>query len=237
MAPPANLVLQHETNPDEKTIEAAARLYVELFKDGMHTSVFILRESIRAHRRISMTTGVLKPLSLISGELYTAKDENGELVGFTAWAPPGRATFDTPDQLEMGYIDFVKQLDEDSRKFQSHLFREVLPKFVDESLEMENPKLTSGDRDWGCQGEKKTYWCWYAMVRPDYQGKGIARALFSMVYEKAKATGATMALITNSRENIAKYGKLGFKELGEIDVKSPWGEWPYYCMARETKAS
>ena len=44
---------------------------------------------------IAMTTGVLKPLSLISGELYTAKDENGELVGFTAWAPPGRATFDT----------------------------------------------------------------------------------------------------------------------------------------------
>ena len=36
----------------EKTIEAAARLYVELFKDGMHTYVFILRESIRAHERI-----------------------------------------------------------------------------------------------------------------------------------------------------------------------------------------
>ena len=82
-------------------------------------------------------------------------------------------------------------------------FREVLPKFVDESLEMENvshgwssasdsakPKLTSGDRDWGCQGEKKTYWCWYAMVRPDYQGKGIARALFSMVYEKVRPTAS-----------------------------------------------
>ncbi|KAH9895927.1 hypothetical protein C8Q73DRAFT_789723 [Cubamyces lactineus] len=169
-----------------------------------------------------MTTGVLKPLSLISGELYTAKDENGELVGFVAWTPPGRETFDTPDQLEMGYIDFVKQLDAESRKFQSRLFREELPTFVNESLGMEN-------------GEKDTYWCWYAMVRPDYQSKGIARALFNMVYEKAKTTGATMALITNSRENVAKYGKLGFKERGEINVKSPWGEWPYYCMARETK--
>ncbi|KAI0660204.1 hypothetical protein C8Q70DRAFT_914049 [Cubamyces menziesii] len=171
-----------------------------------------------------MAMGVLKPLVRVSGELYTARDEDGNLIGFTVWAPPGRTAFDTPEQLEMGFADFLSQIDEEGKEFQTHLFREVLPKFVDESLEMEN-------------GEKKTYWCWYAMVRPDYQGKGIARALFSMVYEKAKATGATMALITNSRENIAKYGKLGFKELGEIDVKSPWGEWPYYCMARETKAS
>ena len=76
-------------------------------------------------------------------------------------------------------------------------FQEMLPKFVDESLEMENvshrcsfaskkSKLTADDRDWGCQGEKETYWCWYAMVRPDYQGKGIARALFDMVYEKVR---------------------------------------------------
>lgn len=42
-----------------------------------------------------MARAVIRPLALVSGELYTAKDAQGELVGFTIWAPPGRSAFDT----------------------------------------------------------------------------------------------------------------------------------------------
>ena len=41
-----------------------------------------------------MARGVIRPFSLIAGEMYTARDENGTLVGFTVWIPPGRDGFD-----------------------------------------------------------------------------------------------------------------------------------------------
>ncbi|KAJ8497056.1 hypothetical protein ONZ51_g757 [Trametes cubensis] len=213
MAPPANIVFQLETNPDERTIEAAAQLFIDLCKDG------------RPDLALSMAVGTLRPLARVSGELYTAKDEHGELVGFAAWTPPGRSSFDTPEQSEMGIGDFLSQLDDEGKSFQTYLFKEELPKFADRSLGMQN-------------GERSCYWCWFAMVREDYQRKGVCRALFDMVHEKAKSTGATMALITNTRENVgcqvAKYERLGLKKRGEQLFRSPWIDWVYYCVARET---
>lgn len=67
--------------------------------DGLLTSGlapdFMPMISGRPDIALSMAVGTLRPLALVSGELYTAKDENGELVGFTAWTPPGRSSFDT----------------------------------------------------------------------------------------------------------------------------------------------
>ncbi|KAI0331527.1 hypothetical protein GY45DRAFT_1322094 [Cubamyces sp. BRFM 1775] len=170
-----------------------------------------------------MALGVLKPLVRVSGELYTARDEDGNLVGFTVWAPPGRTAFDTPEQLEMGFTEFLSQIDEEGKKFQTHLFQEILPAWL--------------ARDFGVEdAEREYYWCWFAMVREDQQNKGTCRALFDLTYEKARLTAATMALITDSRDNVAKYEKLGFTERGEQKVSSPYGDWTLWCMSRETKA-
>ena len=88
-----------------------------------------------------MARGVIRAFSLIAGEMYTARDENGTLVGFTIWIPPGRDGFDrcaillflaggergdlvrtgsvcSPDQFEMGFGDFLGRLDEEGRAFQ-----------------------------------------------------------------------------------------------------------------------
>ncbi|KAI0325764.1 hypothetical protein GY45DRAFT_1329874 [Cubamyces sp. BRFM 1775] len=121
----------------------------------------------------------------------------------------------------MGIRDFLNQLDDDGKAFQTYLFKEELPKFADKSLGIQN-------------GERNCYWCWFAMVREDYQCKGVCRALFEMVYEKAKSTGSTMALITNTRENVVKYERLGLMKRGEQLFQSPWTDWVYYCVARET---
>ncbi|CDO78135.1 hypothetical protein BN946_scf184508.g1 [Trametes cinnabarina] len=218
MAPPAEVTIRYEQNPDEKTIEDAARLYIDLSKDD---PAFDAAVSGRRELSWIMATGVLKPLSLVSGELYTAKNEKGELVGFSGWTPPGRDVFDTPDQLEMGFSEFLSQLDEEARKFQRKMLGENIPKFVDGSLGIEKAEI-------------KTYWCWFAYVREDYQNMGIATAIFDIVYEKAKSTGALMGLLTGGAVNVAKYEHLGFKNHGEQHFVSWWAEWTFYCLARKT---
>ncbi|KAI8977828.1 hypothetical protein BD414DRAFT_495746 [Trametes punicea] len=218
MAPPTNVTFQYEPTPDEKTIEDAAKLYVELFEDDPS---LVGVTSGRLDLALLMTKGVLRALSFISGELYTARDENSDLVGFTAWTPPGRSCFDTPDQFELGFGEFLNSLDQEGRDFQHRMFREVLPEFADNAIGIEKAELNC-------------YWCWFAMVRKDYHGKGICRALFNLVYEKAKEKGATMALITQHSVNVGKYERLGLGKYGQQNFEYHGTEWTYYCMARKT---
>ena len=32
--------------------------------------------------------------------------------------------------------------------------------------------------------ERNTYWCNLAMIRPDYQGKGVCKAMFQLAYKE-----------------------------------------------------
>ncbi|KAI9069860.1 hypothetical protein FKP32DRAFT_1558913, partial [Trametes sanguinea] len=161
--------------------------------------------------------------------------------GFTLWTPPGRDSFDTPDQLEMGFGDFMSKLDEGDRDFLGRLLGEAVPAFVDGALGIEKAELNC-------------YWCWFAFVREDYQNKGICTAMFELVHEKArtcnlalaqalpltllfakaKSTGAVMGLLTQAATNVAKYEHLGFKEYGTERFDSPWASWTFHCMARKT---
>ena len=36
------------------------------------------------------------------------------------------------------------------------------------------------------ESERNTYWCNFAMVRGDYQGKGVAKALFELVFKEVR---------------------------------------------------
>ncbi|OSC98589.1 hypothetical protein PYCCODRAFT_1374804 [Trametes coccinea BRFM310] len=164
-----------------------------------------------------MANGIIKPMSITSGELYTAKNGRGELVGFALWTPPGRDSFDTPDQLEMGFGEFMSKLDEGARNLLGRLLGEVVPAFVDGALGIEKAELNC-------------YWCWFAFVREDYQNKGICTAMFDL----AKSTGAVMGLLTQDATNVTKYEHLGFKEYGKESFDSPWAKWTFYCMARKT---
>ncbi|TFK82903.1 hypothetical protein K466DRAFT_499446 [Polyporus arcularius HHB13444] len=168
-----------------------------------------------------MSLGVIKPLALVSGEMYTAKNEHGKLIGFTLWGPPGRDVFDTPDQLEMGYQEYLQQLDDEARKFQAEMMGKTIPRFIDSTLEMDKAVLN-------------TYWCWFAMVRKEDQGKGLCQEMFNLTYEKAKAIGATMGLITGSTHNVMIYEKMGLRLRGKEKMSSPWADWTFYSMSRDT---
>jgi len=83
------------------------------------------------------------------------------------------------------------------------------------------------------QTNLNTYWCNFAFVRADYQGKGVAKAMFELAYEKAKERGDTMALSTTNIRNVEIYQRLGFTLKGFRTMPSPWGDWPAWVFVRE----
>ena len=74
-------------------VEYTALIYVLV----LHRSdpSFIAALSGRLDLASQMARAVITPLARVSGELYTATDAQGTLVGCAIWAPPGRTTFDT----------------------------------------------------------------------------------------------------------------------------------------------
>lgn len=66
-----------------------------LFLHPLLDPSFIAALSGRLDLASQMTRAVITPLARVSGELYTATDAQGTLVGCAIWAPPGRTTFDT----------------------------------------------------------------------------------------------------------------------------------------------
>ncbi len=49
----------------------------------------------------------------------------------------------------------------------------------------EVPELN--DKALGIQeAERNTYWCNFAMVRADYQGKGVAKAMFELAFNEVR---------------------------------------------------
>ena len=81
-----------------------------------------------------------------------------------------------------------------------------MPQFIDQSLGMEKVRaLTPGlYEDWTDpstipQAELNAYWCWFAMVRKEYQGQGLCRQMFDLVNEKVSAAGDPRVMWKTSR--------------------------------------
>ena len=55
---------------------------------------------------------------------------------------------------------------------------QVVPKVNDEGFSIE-------------AAERTTYWCNLAMVRADYQNKGIAKAMFELAYKEVRTSAST----------------------------------------------
>ena len=52
--------------------------------------------------------------------------------------------------------------------------------------------------------ERTLYWCNVAMVRADYHGKGIAKALFQLAFEEAEKMGWSVGLGTTNPCNVSR---------------------------------
>ncbi|KAH9915531.1 uncharacterized protein B0H18DRAFT_1041282 [Fomitopsis serialis] len=155
-----------------------------------------------------------------AGDTYVATDENGTLVGYSQWIPSGRDVFDSEDQRQYGFYEFMEKISDEGKKY------------FEESLGRDFPKYL--EKSFGVIAQD-THFCNMVMVQPEYQGKGIATAMFKMAYEKAKQTGAVVALSTGNEKNIVVYEHIGMKLKGHQVFQSPWGEWPSWAFAWETK--
>ncbi|KAI0938554.1 hypothetical protein AcV5_000206 [Taiwanofungus camphoratus] len=219
MAPP-NVTVKQVERPSETLVEEAIQLFSALMPADPAAISFTAGDISRIS---DMARAMIKPIALVAGEMYTATDEDGALVGFTLWLPPGRNVWETEEQRQLGFYAFLETLPEEGKKYYPTVLGEEFPKVIDEFLGIPDAELNC-------------YWCSFAFVRSDYQGKGIAKALFQLVFNKAKE-GETMALGTTNIRNVPIYEKMGFTVKGHKVMPSPWGDWPAWIFARGTKVS
>ncbi|KAI0354394.1 hypothetical protein OH77DRAFT_1496705 [Trametes cingulata] len=221
MAPPPNISIQLVKSPSEELLQEATKIYVDALQND---PTLVGATAGKLDRAPQVIHAVIKPIALVCGEFHAATDENGQLVGFTAWVPPGRSTFDTEEQASMGLNSFMEALHTEARGPYLKTVNEDMPQFIDKAMGMPS-------------AEKACYWCWFAGVKPAYQRKGIFSAMVELVTSKAKAQGATMALLASNAENVAKVEKLGFTTKGHTKVTAPWGEWEFWCLAKDTTSA
>ncbi|KAI0643326.1 hypothetical protein C8Q79DRAFT_1002544 [Trametes meyenii] len=165
-------------------------------------------------RALALTPGV--------GDLFVARDEHGALVGYTLFSLPGQLVLSTPEQQKHGLLDFMAKLSPEGQKYYPETMMTEVPKANDAALGIQ-------------EAERNTYWCNFAMVRADYQNRGVARALFELAIKEAAKAGATMALTATNIKNIPVYEKLGFKLHGHTVIPSPWVDWDLWFFSKETK--
>lgn len=172
----------------------------------------------------ALARAMINATALICGEMYAVTDENGALVGYTLWVPPGRVLFDSEDQRRLGFTEVMKEMSEEGKEYYERVLGVEFPEFLDESIGI-------------TQAEMNCYWCNFAMIKEDYQNKGLATAMFALVEEKAKKTGAIMALSTSEDFTSKIYQGMGFELQGYKMMPSPWKDWPSYVLSKDTKAT
>jgi len=218
MAPP-NIVIAHVETPSEHLIDELVSIFFDLEKDNPAWDAVTAGDSSRIP---SLASALMTPLISGVGDVYTARDEDGILVGFALWTAPGKCLFSTEDQMNMGYIDYLQGLPEECAIYHSEVMGKDVPAFIDEAIGI-------------TEAGTKTYWCEFMYVLAEYQGKGISTAFVKLAYEKARKSNAIMALTTQESRNVPIYERLGFKVVGHRVVKSPWVDWPLWVFSRETQ--
>ncbi|KAI0056701.1 hypothetical protein BV25DRAFT_1831901 [Artomyces pyxidatus] len=120
----------------------------------------------------------------------------------------------------MGFYEYFSLLSDAGKAYFGESMGKDFPKFIDESTGIE-------------QTELNTYWCSFAFVRADYHGKGIAKEMFRLAFEKAKAEGyPTVALATTNIVNVTIYEKIGFEQKGYKVMPSPLVDWPAWVFVK-----
>ncbi|OCH89783.1 hypothetical protein OBBRIDRAFT_793938 [Obba rivulosa] len=218
---PSNIKIQRMEKPSEELVEEAVQLFCELMSAG---PAAISLTAGKLELMQPMARAMIRPLALLAGEMYTATDENGSLVGFTLWLPPGENMFTTEEQRQMGLYEFMNALPEEGKAYYSTTLGQDFPKVVDEYIGIPSAQTAC-------------YWCNFAMVRADYQGKGVAKALFQLVFHKAKEMGAVVGLGTTNLRNVEIYKKIGLTLRGHRYMHSPWGDWPTWIFSKDMTAT
>ncbi|KAI0631481.1 hypothetical protein C8Q77DRAFT_139138 [Trametes polyzona] len=218
---PSGITFEFVENPTETIAEEATQVFAGLMVEDPAAIALVGGDMSLLP---SLGGVMIRALALTPGtsHLFTARDESGALVGYTLFSLPGQLILSTPEQQKHGLFEFMGKLSPEGQKYYPEVMAKEVPKANDEALGIEG-------------AERNTYWCNFAMVRADYQGKGVARALFELATKEAAKTGETMALTTTNIRNVPIYEKLGFTLCGHKVMPSPWVDWPLWFFKKETK--
>lgn len=203
-------------NPTDEEIDACVNLFVDLMKEDRSVQSLVgSNESlIPPMVRAMLRAGTLE------GEYYIATDEAGTFAGYAMWMPPGRDLFGTDAQRALGLNEFMGGLSDPTKEYWKNTYMARFPGFVQEQL--------------GPTGKTDAWWLHQAMVRRQFQRRGVAKALIEVVLEKARDNSETLGTTTTSDENIPVYTALGFKHKATTIIPSPLGEWPIHLLELRT---
>ncbi|KAI0935415.1 hypothetical protein AcV7_003853 [Taiwanofungus camphoratus] len=132
---------------------------------------------------------------ILDGEYYAATDEDGRLVAYALWMPPGQDMLSTPEERKLGFNDFFARLSEEGREYYKSAYVGEFTRFVTGCM--------------GRTGKVDSWWLNMIQVHPDRQRQGIATALIGLVREKAKRKGETLALSTSNPSNVSLSSQIG----------------------------
>ncbi|TFK82238.1 hypothetical protein K466DRAFT_568542 [Polyporus arcularius HHB13444] len=219
---PANVVSERLEHPTEELAEEAVKVFSALMTEDP-AAIALTGGDISLIPKLG--NAIIRPLVLCRGvgRIFTARDQIGALVGFTLLSLPGQLVPSTPLQ-QTCLSDFLAKLSPAGQEYYAETMGHEVPKLEDESLGI-------------TEAERNTYWCNFAMVRADYQSKGIAKALFALAFQEADKLRATVGLMTTNIRNVAIYEKIGFTVCGQRIMPSPWVDWPVWFFARKPEAA
>ncbi|GJE92369.1 hypothetical protein PsYK624_085230 [Phanerochaete sordida] len=217
---PSNLAYSRVDKPDAAFVEAAVNIFVGLMEEdplavGLTGGDISLLPMLC---RVMVSGLVLAPGI---GEAYAATDEHGVVVGFLAFSLPGQLLFATEESRAHGFYDYVASLSESGKEY----FLNVMAKLPPDPNEAN--KL-----------EQASYWCNFAFIRADYQGKGVAKTLFQLSFQRGiDLNEKQMALIATNPKNLPIYKAIGFDLIDHKIVSSQWNDCNLWFLYRENEAA
>ncbi|KAK1224643.1 mannosyl-oligosaccharide alpha-1,2-mannosidase [Marasmius sp. AFHP31] len=146
--------------------------------------------------------------SIVGGQLYVFESPESGVVGAELAFGPGQVALGSEEQKEQGFNQLMDKVNEDVRRWFNGYF-------VDEMLHsMHEPVYGPGV-------QHDNYHIQLLGVLPEYQGKGIGKALLQHVEAKAKSENLDVVLETPEPEKVAFYQKMGYEIQGNGFVKHP----------------
>ncbi|KAF8195072.1 hypothetical protein BJ912DRAFT_1085952 [Pholiota molesta] len=118
--------VQRVLNPTEAQLCDAADLFTDLMKTNLGAV------SLAGGEISLMTCQALALLraGALAGEYYEATNEEGEMIGYTMWMPPGQEMFSTEEQRKLGFDEFMTKLSDEAKTYFKTKYMAEFPGFV-----------------------------------------------------------------------------------------------------------
>ncbi|KAI0713522.1 hypothetical protein C8Q76DRAFT_796479 [Earliella scabrosa] len=206
-----NVLIQQVISPSQELVEDVIALMTDLMRDD--PAFLAMSGNDESVRPLITRTWVIDGIAI--GDLWTAT-EGDDLVGFMLFLPPGAAAKISKEERAKINQPLLDALSKEGLEYYMKTYYQDFPVFVSQCL----APVSLGD----------VWWLRSAMIRPDRQRQGIARALLEPMRRKAAELGQCIACSTTTFRNVAVYKGLGFEERGTREMPSPWNTWSLFVF-------